>query len=457
MRNMTTHYTGSPYPPTRKSGAGQIIGVILIIIMILIAAYAVMFLLKKPAQDPPGIVAWPADADGDRYPDSIDAFPNDPEEWADANHNSIGDNSEAYAQDNDSDGFNDLVDLHDGFDAGILIELKTASIIDQVDYLTGLGDIYFNISVNGRQESRIDDSGYPYTFQVGATYSIDKSLRFNVDDNSRFTKISISMIDEDFFSRSDPVDIDGVNLADKSLDIMFDMVNGTWYGDNVNGLADGSLDGTQSSDDDDGNLGYDVKVVPISGLKTYAWGYDGVGYELQLNLSAWQYYEYKYNGVDRSPDYYDEASAFVTVGDPAVLEVATKLASIASARGFSQIERANFVLSFVQGIDYSYDNVSAGQNEYWRYPLETLYDQTGDCEDTSILYAAIMEVIGNDVVLFLLPGHMATGISCPGASGGYVSFESESYYYCESTGPGWEVGDVPPEMSNVEVECIQVP
>jgi len=454
---MATRYTVSPHIPTRKNGTGQIIAAILIVVMIIIAAYAVMTLLKKPEPNPPDVVAWPIDTDGDRYPDTMDAFPSDSNEWADANQNGIGDNSESHSQDNDSDGFNDLVDLQDGFDAGILIELKTAKIIDEVDYLTGIGDVYFKISVNGRQESRIDDSSYTYIFQVGATYNIAKSLRFNVDDNSRFTKISISMIDDDFFSKSDLLDIDGVNLADKTLDIMFDMVNGTWYGDNLNGLADGSLDGTQSSDDDDGALGYDVSVVPISGLKTFAWIYGNDGYDMQLNLSAKQYYQYKYNGVDRSPEYYDEARGFVTVNDPSVVEVASELASMASARGFSQIERANFVLSFVQSIDYSYDNVSAGQNEYWRYPLETLYDQTGDCEDTSILYAAIMEAMDNDAILLLLPGHMATGLSCPGASGGHYSFESKSYYYCECTGPGWEVGDVPPEMRNVEVDYIQVP
>jgi hypothetical protein len=151
--------------------------------------------------------------------------------------------------------------------------------------MTGMGNVYFVISVNGRQESRIDDAGYPYTFQTTITYSIGKSLRFNVDDNSRFTKLSISMVDEDFISGDDPVDIDGVNLADKTLDMMFDTVNGTWYGDNLNGLADGSLDGTQSSDDDDGSMGYDISVVPISGLKTYAWDYDGGGTDA-LNLSA---------------------------------------------------------------------------------------------------------------------------------------------------------------------------
>ena len=39
----------------------------------------------------------PPDTDGDGVPDSQDAFPNDPKEWADANGNGIGDNAEGVA------------------------------------------------------------------------------------------------------------------------------------------------------------------------------------------------------------------------------------------------------------------------------------------------------------------------------------------------------------------------
>jgi chitinase len=40
------------------------------------------------------------DSDGDGVPDSQDAFPNDPKEWADANRNGIGDNADAAASKN---------------------------------------------------------------------------------------------------------------------------------------------------------------------------------------------------------------------------------------------------------------------------------------------------------------------------------------------------------------------
>ncbi len=412
---------------------------------------------EEPQQEILPNVAWPKDTDGDRYPDSEDAFPDDPNEWADINRNGIGDNSDLNSTDADNDGYNDLVDLKDGMDAGILIELKSTKIVDEVDYLTGMAEIYFNIKINDRQEARIDDAGYPYILDIGQYYYIGKSLRFNIDDNRRYDKISIELVEEDYTSNDDLVDLDGVNLGDRTLDIMLDIVNGTWYGDDTSGLADGSLDGSQSTDDDDGALSYNITVVPISGLKNYYWSFEGNDYSMQLNLSARDYYELKYSQVERWPSTYDEARGFVTVGDPSVAGAASELDALASAIGLSDLERANFVLSFVQSIDYSFDNVSAGANEYWRFPLETLYDQTGDCEDTSILYASIMEAMGVDAVLLLLPGQMAVGISCPGATGGHYYFESTDYYYCETTGPGWVVGEVPSEMRNAEVDLVQVP
>jgi hypothetical protein len=447
-----------PRPPTRRSDAWLVLGVILVALMVLGAAWVVTTLPREPEEQIiPEDVEWPKDADGDRYPDGEDAFPNNPNEWADQNRNGIGDNSENNSTDSDDDGYNDLVDLNDSMDVGILIELKSAKVIDEVDLLTGIAEIYFDIKINDRQEARIDDVGYPYIFDVGPYRYIGKSLRFNVDDNRRYTKISIGMEEEDYTSQDDQVDLDGVNLGDKSLDIMFDMVNGTWYGDDAQGLTDGSKDGSGSSDDDDGVLNYDITVVPISGLKTYYWSYDGDEYSMQLRLSAKEYYQLKYSQVERWPSTYDDARAFVTVDDPAVTEVASQLDGLAVNLGFTPLEKANFLLSFVQSIDYSFDNVSAGANEYWRFPLETLYDQTGDCEDTSILYASIMEATGYDAILLLLPGHMAVGLSCPGADGGHYHFESVDYFYCETTGPGWVVGEVPPEMRQVEVDPIQVP
>ena len=52
----------------------------------------------------------------------------------------------------------------------------------------------------------------------------------------------------------------------------------------------------------------------------------------------------------------------------------------------------DLVLSFVQaGINYTADPPSA---EWPLYPLETLYDKAGDCEDTSILFVSLLRAKG---------------------------------------------------------------
>ena len=57
-----------------------------------------------------GIGAYPAgtpDTDGDKFPDIVDAFPNDPTEWLDTDGDGIGNNADP---DDDNDGIPDIID-----------------------------------------------------------------------------------------------------------------------------------------------------------------------------------------------------------------------------------------------------------------------------------------------------------------------------------------------------------
>ena len=62
---------------------------------------------------------------------------------------------------------------------------------------------------------------------------------------------------------------------------------------------------------------------------------------------------------------------------------------------------------------YTVDDETTPWNEYPRYPVETLFDRGGDCEDTSILTATILYEMGYDVALLILEddNHCAIGIS----------------------------------------------
>lgn len=105
---------------------------------------------------------------------------------------------------------------------------------------------------------------------------------------------------------------------------------------------------------------------------------------------------------------------------------------------FSEWRLVNTVIDFVQSLEYQ-----AETGEYPKYPIETLKDGGGDCEDTSILLSAILDKLGFDCVMLSPPGHMAVGLSIVGATGKRYVYSGKDYYYVETTGMNWEVGAVP--------------
>ena len=76
-----------------------------------------------------------------------------------------------------------------------------------------------------------------------------------------------------------------------------------------------------------------------------------------------------------------------------------------------------------------------------------LWDGQGDCEDSSALFASLMEALGYDAVLLLflgnIEGHAAIGISVDGASGKSYGYQNNEYYYAETTDTGSFIGDDP--------------
>ncbi len=96
--------------------------------------------------------------------------------------------------------------------------------------------------------------------------------------------------------------------------------------------------------------------------------------------------------VDSPHDY----SLYVTDprDDSFLRTLVRRLERMGREAGFDEWERLNFVISFVQSLRYRYDN---GYRAL--YPIETLVHRGGDCEDTSILTAALLRHMGYSVVL----------------------------------------------------------
>ena len=115
-------------------------------------------------------------------------------------------------------------------------------------------------------------------------------------------------------------------------------------------------------------------------------------------------------------------------------------------------EKINFVASFVQSIEYKNDDPDNETYEYPRYPLETLHDKQGDCEDKAILTAALLESLGYNVSLLRLPKHMAVGVHLTEPLP--YSYYIDQYYFLETTTMHMTVGKIPEEyngLTNVTV------
>ncbi|MGQ4556012.1 hypothetical protein [Halobellus sp. GM3] len=138
--------------------------------------------------------------------------------------------------------------------------------------------------------------------------------------------------------------------------------------------------------------------------------------------------------------------------------LAKLLQEVADDRDYSDTEAAAFVIDFVQALPYVPDDVSKGYDDYTKFIMETVTEMGGDCEDTAVLLASILqaEPFNYDTILIQPPGHMAVGIYQSNPSGYYFEFEGRKYSYVETTGQGWSIGDCPEEYQGVESRLYQV-
>lgn len=147
-------------------------------------------------------------------------------------------------------------------------------------------------------------------------------------------------------------------------------------------------------------------------------------------------------------DPYPDWTPWVVTGSTdEVVRAAHEIRKLTNSRGFSRFEEASAVLGFAQSVPYSLDIDSTGEDEYWRYPIETMVDQTGDCEDLSILAAAVLRELGHEVLPLVTHNHAAIGISAPiGLPGTFIEYDGHRYYYCETTADGFRIGQLPPDV-----------
>ncbi len=120
----------------------------------------------------------------------------------------------------------------------------------------------------------------------------------------------------------------------------------------------------------------------------------------------------------------------------------------------------NAVLMLVHQV--SYEVVDDG-----RYPVETVFENEGDCDLLSYVAASLTRSQGLDTVLFYYEheSHMNIGVNLPSppsdarTSVTYVDYGGTRYYMAECTGGddwqnGWRVGECPPELEDGQITIV---
>lgn len=84
-------------------------------------------------------------------------------------------------------------------------------------------------------------------------------------------------------------------------------------------------------------------------------------------------------------------------------------------------------------------------------PNQVAYHRKGDCDTKSVFMVILLRRMGYDALLYhsAYYKHVMVGINING-SGKYKTYNGSKYYFIESTYPGWRIGDVPPEMSDLD-------
>lgn len=188
--------------------------------------------------------------------------------------------------------------------------------------------------------------------------------------------------------------------------------------------------------------------APTNVVQGYQWQYKGKPYQFLLTIPQPAADNYRSRPHSTGQDY---APYAITGLDRPYLPLNT-LKGAVQAEGFGEYDVVMLVQAFVQSLQNT-----PGLDSRPKYPVETLLDNGGDSEDTSILAAALLNDLGYDAIILGFPGHMAVGVKGTGdLAGRYFPYNGADYYYLETALPGYDFGQVPGEYRNVSATIYPV-
>jgi len=200
---------------------------------------------------------------------------------------------------------------------------------------------------------------------------------------------------------------------------------------------------------------------PVGGLTRYSW-------DIAIPRELYQYYENKPRVYFHTEEY-ETNPYLIYITDPEddylLKAMVASIDNLVAKKGLSEEERLYISVAFAQSILYKLDIESTGCEEYPRYPVETLVDEVGDCEDHAILLGALFREMGYDVALILFPEtsahkpHVGLGVAEGRGltfDGIFFSKDGRKYYYLETAGGSFFKIGVPTEFTDASPYVLPV-
>lgn len=189
----------------------------------------------------------------------------------------------------------------------------------------------------------------------------------------------------------------------------------------------------------------------------FKWEYGGSTWTYTTSIYTKSYEAYRaISRDDMGYDYQD----YVTYksDDEWLANLANVFKNEGESYGLSEYEIIEMITAFVQTLEYVTDEIGTDYEEYPKFPIETIYDGGGDCEDSSILLASLIRELDYGVAMIEFDDHMGIGILGDDSMTGvyYADRNGKKYFYIETTDTGWGIGELPEDLEGKTAKVIPV-
>lgn len=180
--------------------------------------------------------------------------------------------------------------------------------------------------------------------------------------------------------------------------------------------------------------------------QTYAFSYQNKNFTWELSIPLKTYLYYKEKPVITDTSRYN-TMVKDSYADSLMNVLILQVKDAVLRYNFNTSDTVNLVGAFVQSLIRANNDPTTPYDDSPSYPIQTLFDQGIDSEDTSILTASILYRLNYTEVIFVFsqPKHVAVGVYVPAVFGldGW-EYQAKRYIYLETTGALWNLGYVPP-------------